>query len=123
SYAAAWQLGYADQGTALVHIEALVPGQQPNLATETALPQLTATNEGHYLQAGAFSDLDAAQRLSERLQGITTRPVFIRSTQAGNTQQPLHRVRVGPITDSHEVQRITDMMLAAGLGEPFVVND
>jgi rare lipoprotein A len=125
SYAAAWQLGFHNQGTALVHIESIVPGRQEvMLAGGSSASQTTiASAGGRYLQAGAFSDLRAAQRLSERLSSMTSRPVFIRSVQSGSSRQQLHRVRIGPIADQGEIQRITDMMLAADLGQPFMVEE
>lgn len=130
SFAAAYQLGFANQGTTLVHIESIVPGQQNVLlasGTEqsggSGVAGVADAMLARYLQAGAFSDLRAAQRLSERLQAITSRPVFIRSVQAENGRQQLHRVRVGPISDPGEIQRITDMMVAADLGEPFMIQE
>jgi rare lipoprotein A len=124
SYAAAYQLGFANQGTALVHVESIVAGQQQVLlAGNSASAAATQSSGGRYLQAGAFSDLRAAQRLSDRLRDITTRPVFIRSIQADSTRQQLHRVRVGPIADPVEIQRITEMMVAADLGQPYMVEE
>lgn len=130
SYAAAYKLGFSNQGTALVHIEAIVPSQNVILAANTAtnpaspVTGSTAAAAGErYLQAGAFSDLRAAQRLSDRLRDLTSRPVFIRSIQAADTRQQLHRVRVGPISDTNEIERISDLMQSANLGQPYVVEE
>ena len=130
SYAAAYKLGFANQGTALVHIEAIVPSQDVILAVNTAsnpattvTASATAAAGDRYLQAGAFSDLRAAQRLSDRLRDLTSRPVFIRSIQAADTSQQLHRVRVGPISDPSEIERISDLMQSANLGQPYVVEE
>ncbi|ALO46809.1 septal ring lytic transglycosylase RlpA family protein [Pseudohongiella spirulinae] len=124
SYAAAWQLGFANQGTALVHIESIVPDQRL-LASNDSSSAVNGVmaSAGRYLQAGAFADLRAAERLSARLRELTTRPVFIRSVNAGNTRQQMHRVRVGPIADQNEIRRITEMMSAANLGQPFMVDE
>ncbi|WP_294130722.1 septal ring lytic transglycosylase RlpA family protein [Pseudohongiella sp.] len=124
SYAGAYKLGFSDQGTALVHVESIIPGQQNVLlaGASAAGNAAVASAGGRYLQAGAFSDLRAAERLSSRLRELTTRPVFIRSVQAQNAQQ-LHRVRVGPIADPQEIERITDMMVAADLGQPYMVDE
>ena len=127
SYAAAYRLGFHNQGTALVHVEAIVPGQQSVILASAPAASTTtspaAVDNGRYLQAGAFSDLGAAQRLSDRLRAMTSRPVFIRSIEAAATRQSLHRVRVGPIADNREIQDITDMMRAAGLEDPYVVDE
>lgn len=130
SYAAAYKLGFSNQGTALVHIEAIVPSQNVILAANTATNPATSVTASaaaaagdRYLQAGAFSDLRAAQRLSDRLRDLTSRPVFIRSIQAADTSQQLHRVRVGPISDPSEIERISDLMQSANLGQPYVVEE
>lgn len=125
SYAAAHKLGFSNQGTALVHLESIVPDRQNVLLASTAgsaAGNPTSAGSGRYLQAGAFSDIRAAERLSRRLRELTSRPVFIRSVQAQNAQQ-LHRVRVGPIADPQEVERITQMMVAAELGQPYMVDE
>jgi rare lipoprotein A len=134
SYAAAYKLGFSNQGTALVHLEAIVPGQNvilaANTASNTAVASTTTSTStspvsatDRYLQAGAFSDLRAAQRLSDRLRDLTSRPVFIRSIQAANSNQQLHRVRVGPISDPREIERISELMQSANLGQPYVVEE
>lgn len=139
SYAAAWKLGFSDKGTALVHVESIVPGRQnvilaantASSATSSAATSVSAASGStaaassgrRYLQAGAFSDLVAAQRLSDRLRGLTGTDVVIRSVQAENSGQPLHRVRVGPISDAGEIERITNLMRSANLGQPYVVEE
>lgn len=126
SFAAAYKLGFANQGTALVHVESIVPGQAPILAaTSSRQAPVMEANSGpaRYLQAGAFADLSSAQRLSNRLRSMTGRPVFIRSIQADGPNQQLHRVRIGPIVDNNELQRVTDLIVGAGLGQPFTVQE
>jgi rare lipoprotein A len=111
-----------------------VPGQNVILAANTASAaspaaitpvstSVAAIAANRYLQAGAFSDLSAAQRLSERLRGLTGSQVVIRSVQAETTGQPLHRVRVGPIADNSEIERITSLMRSANLGQPYLVEE
>lgn len=130
SYAAAYKLGFANQGTALVHLEAIVPSENVMLASNSAANPASAVIGANnasagerYLQAGAFSDLRAAQRLSDRLRDLTSRPVFIRSIQAANTNQQLHRVRVGPISDPREIERISELMQSANMRQPYVVEE
>ena len=128
SYAAAVKLGYAERGTARVHLESIMPPAfnneiRPQTASTGAiiLPDVS-TNSKQYLQVGAFSDLAAARRLSTRLQEITSLPVFIQDV-VSNSSQRLHRVRVGPILTSEEVKLITDRVVAANLGSPYTVNE
>lgn len=121
SYAAAAKLGYADMGTARVEVEAVIPSLANSNypSTEPKLPG----SESRYLQVGAFSSLQAARDLSRRLRQLTDKPVIIRSVRTDNMRNYLHRVRIGPITDSREIKRITDKLLAEDLGRPFTVNE
>ncbi|MDP1931656.1 MAG: septal ring lytic transglycosylase RlpA family protein [Gammaproteobacteria bacterium] len=133
SYAAAYMLGFHNKGTAMVHIEAIVPPATPILANQSApvsraplenapMPATVPGGAGQFLQVGAFSDLRAAEQLSEKLRSLTTRPVFIRSVE-NEERQSLHRVRVGPIPDAAELARITNSVVAADLGRPYAVRD
>jgi len=136
SYAAAYMLGFHNKGTAMVEVEAVMPGGSPSNtpilatsapATPVAAPSANTTlaaaasAAGQYLQVGAFADLAAAQRLIDKLQTMTSRPVFIRSVDADNTT--LHRVRIGPIPEVAEISRITELVVAADLGRPYTVRD
>jgi rare lipoprotein A len=129
SYAAAVKLGYANQGTTRVQLEAIMPprfnGESRVLAADTgrsALPAPGPAGPRRYLQVGAFSDLDAARRLTSQLQKITSLPVFIQA-MASDSGQTLHRVRVGPILDTDEIRAITERVVAADLGSPYTVAD
>ncbi len=153
SYAAAYMLGFDNKGTAMVEVEAIVPtlagpGSRPAgsaVATSAARPaapvravivedsgsagasaSVVAASGGgqeQYLQVGAFSDLRAAEQLSAKLRDLTSRPVFIRSVESGAANQPLHRVRVGPIPDAAEAARIADTVVGADLGRPYTVRE
>jgi rare lipoprotein A len=119
SYAAAYMLGYADNGTALVEVEAIVPSGS---AINIARPPSAGVAVNQYIQVGAFSDLDAAEGLVQRLASITSRPVFIRSVTSQNNQE-LHRVRIGPVGDAVELERISAAVVAANLGSPYTIRD
>jgi rare lipoprotein A len=119
SYAAAYMLGYADNGTALVEVEAIVPNGS---AINIARPPAAGVAVNQFIQVGAFSDLDAAEGLVQRLASITSRPVFIRSVISQNNQE-LHRVRIGPVGDAVELERISAAVVAANLGSPYTIRD
>jgi len=126
SYAAAHMLGYDDKGTAMVEVEAIVPTMQASAVpaptyTAPVPAQLPAT--GAILQVGAFSDRGAAEQLSVRLRNMTTRPVFIRSVQLDDSNEVIHRVRVGPIPNADEITRISNSVVAADLGRPYTVRE
>jgi rare lipoprotein A len=85
SYTAAHKLGFLGRGSARVRVESIDPAAHDN--------QDDASSEGVYLQVGAFSQPENAQKLLERLQ---------RELGLGNTRAQvvligtLHRVQMGP---------------------------
>jgi rare lipoprotein A len=107
SYTAAAKLDMLREGTTLVEVRALGPGQPDNLTriSETPPPAL-------YIQVGAFADQGNAQRVIARLQqaGLTT--AFI--APPANDKPPLYRVRVGPISDVTGFDQLTTRLAALG---------
>jgi rare lipoprotein A len=107
SYTAAAKLDMLREGTTLVEVRALEPGQPDNLTriSETPPPAL-------YVQVGAFADQSNAQRVIARLQqaGLTT--AFI--PPPANDKPLLYRVRVGPISDVTEFDQLTTRLAVLG---------
>lgn len=99
SYAAAVKLGFADHGTARVRVE--VVEQTPSFV----------------LQAGAFRDLAAADQLRTRLSGLTGAPAYVVRVSADT----LYRVRLGPVSGRAEAQRLHDLIVAASLPQPLII--
>ena len=128
SYAAALKLGYADRGTARVQLESIVAtgtsGDRAVRASNSVWNEtLRVSSTGSkYVQVGAFSDLSAAQEVTSRVEEITSLPVFIRTVNTSNNKI-LHRVRVGPISDSGQIQRVRESVVAANLGSPYTVTE
>ena len=128
SYAAALKLGYADKGTARVQLESIVAtgtsGDRAVRASNSVWNEtLRVSSTGSkYVQVGAFSDLSAAQEVTSRVEEITSLPVFIRTVNTSNNKI-LHRVRVGPISDSGQIQRVRESVVAANLGSPYTVTE
>lgn len=125
SYAAALKLGFADRGTARVMLEAVTasgPQLDRGRSVASAGQTLTLAPAGTYLQIGAYSSLGAAQQVQHQLRDLTSFPVFIRSVQTGS-DRTLYRVRVGPLEDDREIQRLTRRVVAANLGSPYTVTD
>ena len=127
SYAAAMKLGYADQGIAPVQLEAIVVDSAPADSADgllwpdsAGLPSTDSNQGGKFLQVGAFSSLNNAQRISRQLSTITSRPVFIRSTSS-TSNRVLHRVRIGPLINHAEIHQLSQRVVAAGLGSPYTV--
>jgi len=139
SYAAALKLGYADQGTARVQLDAIVVSgahtdravssrassarwNSSRINRQSISSSSNGSNAKQYLQVGAFAELSAARDVSRRLQALTNRPVFIRSVNS-QADGILHRVRVGPINDPTEIRRISQSVVAANLGSPYTVSE
>ena len=128
SYAAALKLGYADRGTARVELEAIIANgsESTRAGTRTRIVNLETGNRAisgeKYLQVGAFSDLNLAREVSEKLRVMTNRPVII--SIINNTENGvLHRVRIGPVNDPSEIRRITQSVVAASLGSPYTITE
>lgn len=121
SYAAALKLGIVEQGTGLVEVRAIDPltwGKTP----VTPSPATTASSShapSLYLQAGAFSQMENAQRLSARIRNATPSDIRIVPPDASN---PLHRVRIGPLRDVDEADRLSRELLALGVDTHLVVD-
>ena len=128
SYAAAVKLGYADRGTARVQLESIVAtGTSGDRVVRDANSGGNETlrvssTDSRYLQVGAFSDLSAAQEVTSMVEEITSLPVFIRTVNTSNNKI-LHRVRVGPISDPGQIQRVSESVVAANLGSPYTVTE
>ena len=128
SYAAAVKLGYADRGTARVQLESIVAtgtsGDRVVRAANSGGNETlrVSSTDSKYLQVGAFSDLSAAQEVTSRVEEITSLPVFIRTVNT-SSNKILHRVRVGPISDPGQIQRVRESVVAANLGSPYTVTE
>jgi rare lipoprotein A len=105
SYTAAAKLDMLRDGTTLVEVRAISPGQSPTLTrTDEAPPQTL------YLQAGAFSEERNAQALVQRLKSAGVSGASVRSPPDGTPR--MFRVRIGPIANAAEFDA-----LAARLGK------
>jgi len=139
SYAAAIRLGYADIGTARVHVESLTPWldqarqQAPIIASNddmTVVDQEEIAAERQrieedagqeYLQLGAFSNLASAENIVAVVSTITELPAFIRSDNNQGPNNILHRVRLGPLNETIQLESLIQKIIDAGLGTPFRV--
>jgi rare lipoprotein A len=111
SYAAAWKLGYIEQGSTIVEVEAIVPDRTLVAAAPSQWPERTAPrapdpapaepprvpveNEsgGIYLQLGAFAERDNAENFRARLAlelAVLDRPAEV------YRKDGLFRLHVGP---------------------------
>lgn len=102
----------------------IAPSAVSIISQAQAAPVQTASaaiGPGVWVQAGAFSDLGNAQRLASRLGGSVGGTTSISPvTVAG---QELYRVRLGPIADPSEVERVLAAVRATGLPGARVVTE
>lgn len=123
SFAAAHKLGYANNGTANVIVEAIDPGE-PGIEippTPASIGQPVAPSSGQiYLQVGAFTDMNTAIRVQQQVIRTTRAPVGIHS-QTENGRSDVHRVRVGPFNTEQNAQQTAQLIRDAGLGSPLLI--
>jgi rare lipoprotein A len=139
SYQAASELDMIRSGTTRVHVRALGtpnPAAPPMMTTAAAAPRGTGfsiLSDAHadtplpgdrplqqlYVQVGAFADRDNAAQLVARLQRGGIGNSFVVSSGAG--RDALHRVRVGPLADAAEFDRLHGDLRALGLGDSRLV--
>lgn len=125
SYAAAARLGITATGTGRVEVRAIDPAtyHAPAAAAggDDARPPASGA-AGVYLQIGAFSRRESAERLRARLDAVTP-PDSIRIIPVERARQTLYRVRIGPLPDLKEADRVSRRLVASGLDEPRLVID
>jgi rare lipoprotein A len=138
SYAAAWKLGYVEQGSALVEVETILPNRTlvataPSQWPERAAPAsralevpppeavrvpVEAEPGGIYLQLGAFSDRDNAENFRARLAlefAALDRPAEV------YRRDGLYRLHVGPYRTRTDANAAADRLKDALDVKPHVV--
>lgn len=133
SYTAAQKLGYLDNGTARVEVEALDPDSLPS-ATQTlvlekdaaarkGLPQDASFKlpENTYLQIGAYSSASQAEEMRGQLAAAFGYPVSVSPVKSG--EKVLYRVRIGPIAQQRVLAALRESVEQKQFGQPQVVVD
>jgi rare lipoprotein A len=123
SYTAAHKLDMWRAGTAFVEVEVITPGTSADIARDItptpapASPAAALTGPVLYLQVGAFGVADNAAKLAERLRAAGIGAVGV-AAPAGTP--PLHRVRIGPITDVAAYDAMAERVGKLGLTSHLV---
>jgi peptidoglycan lytic transglycosylase len=151
SYTAAAKLDMLRNGTAMVEVRTLdvVPLTVPVLAASADAP-VTAGNSAPaaapltasagaaaagasgavvtvpvpaalFIQAGAFSDPKNAERMVEKLRGGGYGKVFVRDNEIAGRR--MYRVRIGPVPDVAEYDRIVAALERAGISDAHLALD
>jgi len=101
------------------------PGATPGVATPAntlpTMPPPAPVAAGHfYIQVGAFSQADNAQRVARRLRDAGLEHVF---TLAPAADQPLQRVRIGPIASVQQFDALIARLTALGYPSARLAQD
>ncbi len=129
SYVAAWKLGYVEQGSTMVEVEAIVPGVDvqvaaapaaPSAPAEPASPDVTVTTEpgGLYVQLAAFSARENAESFRARVAlelASLDRPIGI------YRKDGLFRLHVGPYRTRTEANEAAERLKDVFDVKPHVV--
>jgi rare lipoprotein A len=126
SYTAAYRLGFADAGSALVEVEAVGPGTRVLAASQppafSPAPQLAAVPEpqakGVYLQLGAFAVRENAESVRARMMREFAWLSEAIQVIAGDA---LFRLHVGPYRTQDEARAIAERIRAQVSLSPVLV--
>ena len=151
SYTAAARLDMLRNGTAMVEVRAIDPSTTPVILTSVPLdtpapnvpapPNASASNAAAagiasaasgasappaatpelFVQAGAFADPANAERLAQRLRGGSYGKVFVREDQIAGRR--MYRVRIGPVPDVAEFDRVVAALEQAGINDAHLALD
>ena len=145
SYTAAARLDMLRNGTAMVEVRAIDPADAPapaaptptaRLATAPAATAPAATAPAAtapapapttgavvplFVQAGAFADPANAERLAEKLRGGSYGKVFVRDDRIAGRR--MYRVRIGPVPDVAEFDRVVAALERAGINDAHLALD
>ena len=99
------------------------PHLRPLYATprHTPAPAAALGGPGLFVQAGAFSDPANAERLAARLRGGSYGKVYVRDDQIAGRK--MYRVRIGPVPDVAEFDRVVAALERAGVKDAHLALD
>jgi len=123
SYAAARKLDIVGAGTGLVEVRTVGPGAAARPVAK-AVPVSAAAGGAPggpriFLQAGAFSEPANAERLRARLASLPG--AAVRVEEAWVAGRRVHRVRMGPLADVSEADRLSQQIVESGMELPRIV--
>ena len=120
SYTAAARLDMLRDGTAIVEVRAVDPAHDA-AGAQGAGAAAPAGSRELFIQAGAFSDPANAERMAARLRGGNFGRIFVRDNQIAGRR--MYRVRIGPVPDVAEFDRIVSALEHAGINDAHLALD
>ena len=119
SYTAATKLGIIAKGTGLVEVRALDPGNYKVTGAPVRTVSLDKGGNGFYIQLGAFSELANAERLRNKLGSVDEN--LVRISQAIVEGKTLYRVRIGPLFNVDDADKIVTQLASLGVNDHHIV--
>jgi len=117
SYSAAAKLGILGHGTGSVEVTAIDTGTDATVQLASAAPEIrdATGTQSLYLQVGAFSSQENAERLRTE---ITEQQIAdVRIVEASGTSGTFYKVQVGPLADITEADRVIRALKPLGINE------
>ncbi|WP_455376481.1 septal ring lytic transglycosylase RlpA family protein [Kaarinaea lacus] len=123
SYAAAQKLGVVRNGTAEVSIK-VIAAPTINGITTNGDKNLTGTNSHprkYFVQLGAFSELDNAEKFRDQLTLQSIEPTVIKTLS--DTNGELHKVQVGPLVSINDLQLMESRLIDLGYTQTYIITE
>lgn len=117
SYTAAAKLGILGNGTGKVEVRAINTdvGDTMQLAHATPATQVATASQTLYLQVGAFSSEQNAERLRNEI--IDQQIGKVRIVETSGNAGTFYKVQVGPFSDTSEADRVARALKPLGINE------
>ncbi len=117
SYSAAAKLGILGHGTGKVEVSAIDTETGGSLQLASATPAVTQTSAAQtlYLQVGAFSSQENAERLRNEI--LAQQIADVRIVEAAGTAGTFYKVQIGPLGDTSEADRVARELKPLGINE------
>jgi rare lipoprotein A len=93
----------------------------PTMTAPAPMPPAAGGSSTLFVQAGAFSDPANAERLAEKLRAGSYGKVFVRDDQIAGRR--MYRVRIGPVPDVAEFDRVVAALERAGINDAHLALD
>ena len=118
SYTAAVKLKIVGNGTERVEVRAIDTGTPATTTQVTSVAPVAVSQQGDtvlYLQVGAFSNRENAERLQEKILAEDIGAVRIIENTGDNGT--FYKVQVGPLADATELDRVAKALKPLGINE------
>ncbi len=119
SYTAATKLDIVANGTGLVEVRAIDPNRYSGKGAPVRTVSLEKGGKGFFIQLGAFSNLLNAEQLRKKLGSIGEN--LVRISQVIIEGETIYRVRIGPLFNIDDADRIVAQLAPLGVSDHHIV--